>query len=60
MTESKRFMEAAMRADHKQQIQQDNAGNNADDYDNQVLFVQEALIICHEFAPCSLVVAPAL
>ena len=49
-----------MRADHKQQIQQDNAGNNADDYDNQVLFVQEALIICHEFAPCSLVVAPAL
>ena len=60
LTESKRFMEAAMRADHKQQIQQDNAGNNADDYDNQVLFVQEALIICHEFAPCSLVVAPAL
>ena len=49
-----------MRADHKQQIQQDNADNDADDYDNQVLFVQEALIICHGFAPCSLVVAPAL
>ena len=60
LTESKRFIEAAMRADHKQQIQQDNTGNNADDYDNQVLFVQGSLIICHGFAPCSLVVAPAL
>ena len=47
LTESKRFIEAAMRANRKQQIQQNNAGNNADDYDNQVLFVQEALIICH-------------
>ena len=50
LTESKCFIEAAMRADGIQHAQQGKANDYANGYDGKVLSAQAALVIHHDFA----------